>query len=212
MIIKLKENRLKIFAGILISSLFIFPLIGYLYIILPIIDRISELTLKEVILFGGTSVLCLLGLCLLLVSVIFMLFKIFNPAQIILSQEGIRGRTTQGIVAWDDIEKIDYLSFDKKGLSIITLFITIASISSVSALIYSVRAFILLNSGNTLGIIRLTLKNQKQILLDIDECFFDGKHTALDIIKEYKNARIRGSYYLKQKLQELVGDLDEAQQ
>lgn len=202
--IELKENRFKIFIGLLIAIAFTFPLIGYLCVFTePLLDRLQELSLKEIILFGGTTVVCFVGLCLLLISIIFMLFKIFAPAKITITQEGINGRITKGIVFWDEIENIDYFSLRKSGKSILFVLGAIMSLASVSALIYYVRAILLLNNNNTLGIIRLTLKNKTEILLDIDECFVDGPHTVLHIINSYKIAQVRGSYYLEQKLQEL---------
>ena len=185
--IELIENRFKIFIGLLIAIIFTLPVIGYLWIFTkPLLDRLSELRLKEIILFGGFSVLCFLGLCLLLISIMFMLFKMFAPAKITITQEGISGRTTKGIVLWDEIENVDYLSVTKSGQSLLVVLGIIISFASVSALLYYVRALLLLNSNNTLGIIRLSLKDKTQILLDIDESFVDGSRTVLDILKTTK--------------------------
>src|SRR5574344_1293131 len=117
--IELKENRFKIFIGLLISVVFELPLIGYLMIFAkPLLNRLSDLSLKEIFLFGGVSVLCVFGICLLLMLIAFMLLKMFIPAKITITQEGVTGRTTQGVILWNDIASVDYLSIKQTGQSI----------------------------------------------------------------------------------------------
>ena len=202
--IELKENRFKIFIALLIAIIFTLSIIGFLWIFTqPLWDRLLDLRLNEIILFGGFSVLCFCGLCLLLISIVFMLFKIFIPAKITITKEGISGRTTNGIVLWNQIETIDYLAIRKHWQALIVVLGVIISFANISALIYFLRALLLLDNNDIPSIIRLHLKDETQILLDIDEIFVDGSYSVLDIIKTYKTAEVRGSYYLKSKLQEL---------
>ena len=182
----IKESRLYILLGIIICSLFTFPLFWYVKIFgQPIFERFYDLNIKEIIIFGSTSFLAGLVFIILCLSILFMLIKLFIPAKIIINKNGFTYGFKHNFIEWNEITYIKNLSIKDYGKKIVYLYLCIIPMLGFNGILQACRLFLLLQTELD-GIITVKLNNGKIIILPIDDSFVVSEEKVIDKLNNYK--------------------------
>ena len=185
----IKESRLYILLGIIVCSLFTFPLFWYVKIFgQPIFERFYDLSIKEIIIFGSTSFFAGLVFIILCLSILFMLIKLFIPAKIIINKNGFTYGFKQNFIEWNKITDIKYLSIKDYGKKIVYLYLCIIPMLGFNGILQACRMFLLLQTELD-GIITVKLNNGKIIILPIDDSFVVSEEKVIDKLNNYKKCQ-----------------------
>ena len=188
------ENRLYILGAIVYCSVFCFSLFWTTSIFVqPIIEGFSDLNIKELLLFGSTSILTFIGFIILCLSTIFMLIKLFIPAKLVINDKGIKYGYKQTLVEWQEIADIRYFSIKNSGKKLIWLWLALCPMSGFNGILQAIRCLLLLQA-ETGGFITILKSNKQTILLTIDESFVSGEEKVIDILKACRKKTVRREY------------------
>ena len=190
------ESRLYIFVGILICSIFTTPLYWYTKIFgQPVFEGIKDLSIREVILFGGTSILTGIGFVVLCLSIIFMIIRLFEPAKIIIDNYCIKYGFKGNFIPWSEITCIKYLSINDFGIKFIILWMGLLPTVGWVGLLRLIQCYLILDSQPS-NIFLIKKSNKQNIILPIDAGFIpvEEKIEIIDILNACRDATIRREY------------------
>ena len=190
------ESRLYIFIGILICSIFTIPLYWYTKIFgLPVFEDIQKLSLKEIILFGSTSIISGFVFVILCLSIFFMIIRLFVPAKITIDNYCIKYGFKANFIPWSEIVNIKYLPDIFMGKQIVFLLLTLFPAVNWVLTLRLIQLRLILDSQPS-DIILIQKSNRQNIILPIDPKFIpiEEEVEIIDILNACKDATIRREY------------------